>query len=412
MFKLYPRQILNSRGDPTLEVKLAGPDYIVTASVPAGKSKSSKEAKVLVDEGQIYNGLSVAKAVEAVKNEIGPAIENMDLSRPTEIDNKIIELDGTPDKSHLGANTTLAVSIAVYKAASIVRQEPVYKLISRLMGNRDFFIPTPLFNMINGGLHSHKTLEFQEFHLISNSQTLSLAQTLANSWQVWQQLIQELTNLDIPWGYGDEGGAGCYLFSNQDPFDLLSQAVEAAGFKLGQDYFFGLDAAANNFSNQDGYHLKEKGKTVSSQQLLNYYQNLTKQFPLKLIEDPFNENDTKGWQLIKKSNLKSELTIVADDLTSTNSKVLASLPADYFNAVLVKPNQIGTIKESLDFGRLARKKGLTLITSHRSGETNDPFIADLAVGLNSKYVKFGNLRQGERVAKYNRLLEIEKELSH
>ncbi len=411
MFKLYPRQILNSRGEPTLEVKLITDSFLVEASVPGGKSVSTKEAQPLRDKKEAYDGLTVEESIEKINTIIAPAIESMDLSRPLEIDEKMLSLDPTLKKTKLGANSLLAVSLAVYKAASITLRLPLYRLISQLAGTK-INLPTPLINIINGGLHSHQTTEFQEYHLIPNFPNKPFAFLLSQSWLVLQNLIQLVNQEKKQWGYGDEGGISCLFNSNAEPFQLLKKAVQGAGFSLGTDFYFGLDAAANNFYRQGKYSLREKKTTLSSQELLNYYQELITSFPLQVIEDPFAEEDSTGWKLSQKL-LDKKAIIVADDLTSTNPYLFPKIEESAsFDSVLIKPNQIGTIKETLQFAKMAKAKKKNLIVSHRSGETCDPFIADLAVGLGSKFVKFGNIRQGERVVKYNRLLEIASELTN
>ncbi len=409
MFKLYPRQILNSRGEPTLEVKLVTDFFLVEASVPGGKSVSTKEAQPLRDKKEAYDGLTVEKAIKKVNEVIAPAIESMDLSQPLQIDKKILSLDSTPKKTKLGANSTLAISLAVYKAASITLKLPLYRLISQL-AETEINIPTPLINIINGGLHSHQTTEFQEFHLIPNSPKKSFEILLANSWLVLKNLTNLINQDKKQWGYGDEGGISCSFTSNSEPFQLLKKAVQVAGFSLGTDFYFGLDAAANNFYHQGKYSLREKKTPLSSQDLLSYYQKLITSFPLKVIEDPFAEEDSTGWKLSQKI-IDEHTQVIADDLTSTNPYLFPNIEKTAaFDSVLIKPNQIGTIKETFQFAKLAREKKKKLIVSHRSGETCDPFIADLAVGLGAEFVKFGNIRQGERVVKYNRLLEIANEL--
>ncbi|NOY14632.1 MAG: phosphopyruvate hydratase [bacterium] len=409
MFYLKADQILDSRGQPTINLLLYTDHYVVSASVPSGKSKSTKEAVELRDnDSKLFNGLSVNKAINNIQSIIYPAIKDLGLGSPEKIDSRLIELDSTPNKAKLGANATLAVSLAVYKAASLENKIPLYQLIGQLARQTSFKIPQPLINVINGGQHGHKTLSFQEFHLIPHKNQ-PLSQKLNDVFQVFQTLALKINDWDIPWGYGDEGGLVVYLYSNQEALDLLTESITEAGFQPYKDFLIGLDVAANSFYQNQGYMIKEKRNYLTSLQFFQYYQTLLNKYPIKIIEDPFAETDNQGWQLVKKLN--SKVDIIADDLTSTNVSILDSfLPHPPFKGVIVKPNQIGTIKETLDFITKAKQSKLITIVSHRSGETTDSFIADLAVGVGADYVKFGNIRQGERVAKYNRLLHIESEI--
>ncbi len=395
-FTLQPRLILNSKGNFSLEVILFTQHYTVVASVPTGQSTSSAAA----------HNQPPHKSIEIINNTIYPAIKDLNLSNPDQIDQRLLELDSTPNKNQLGANTTLAISIAAFKAASLENQTPLYKLIQSFSNNPNLFIPYLLVNMINGGAHGHNTLSFQEFHIIPTKKQ-PLLETFKQLTQIFHTLCVKINDLDIPWGYGDEGGIIAYLFSNYEALHFLRESITDNNFQIGKDFQLGLDVAANHFFNNSNYYLKERQKPLSSSQLLQYYQTLLSQFSIHLIEDPFAEKDIKGWKLTP----KIPALVVADDLTATNSNLLDQhQPHPPFKAVIVKPNQIGTITQTIQFVKKAKSLNLKIIVSHRSCETNDPFIADFAVGIGADYVKFGNIRQGERVVKYNRLLYIESQL--
>ncbi len=412
-FQLKAQQILNSRGRPTIQVWLYTDDYMVVASVPTGKSTGKHEAKELRDnDPSQYGGFSVHKAVDKINNLINKEIANMSLHRPDEIDKTLLKLDGTPDKSNLGANAILAVSLAVYKAASIESGLPLYRYLHHLIFKKPsdkLKMPTPLFNIINGGAHGHETIDIQEFHLIGQT-SWPLSQKIVSAWQVIDNLRKSLSELNLAWGYGDEGGFLIYLFSNEEAITLILEAIKQAGFRIGEDFSLGLDVAATNFYQSPNYQLKEKAKPVTSKDLLAFYRGLISKYPIKLIEDPFAEIDLKGWHLANK--LTGSTLVVADDLTATHLDLMVKYRQSIdFRGVIVKPNQIGCLSQTLEFISKAYEIGVQPIVSHRSGETCDPFIADLAVAAQVDYVKLGNLRQGERIAKINRLIEIDQELN-
>lgn len=357
------------------------------------------------------------KAVGAVNEKIGPAIVGMDPTKQADIDKKLIELDGSSHKSSLGANAILSVSIACCKAGSIATNTPLYKWINQLAlsigaapNGASFRIPTPIYNMINGGAHGAGNLDFQEFQIIpATSKPYNLA--LRSGVEVYHQLKNSLVKIGAIHSVGDEGGYAPNLFTNADALALNVEAINAAGYQLGQDFFLGLDVAANHFYKDGSYSIKDRSNTLNSGSLISFFEDLTKEYRLVLLEDPLQEDEWSGWSEIM-VKLSEHMMIVGDDLLVTNpERVKKAIEAKACNTILIKPNQIGTLTETMEVIKLARQNNWKIIVSHRSGETNDWFIADFAVGVKSDFVKFGAPARGERVAKYNRLLSIETELA-
>ena len=387
--KIKGRQVFDSRGNPTVEAEIFSEDgYCALAIVPSGASTGTHEAFELRDkENKNYLGKSVFKAVENINGPIAKSLNNIDISDQKKIDKTLIDLDGTEKKKKLGANAILAVSIASCKLAAIVNGKPLYKYLGN---SKDSQLPIPLLNIINGGVHAKNNLDIQEF-MIRPEKSKTFSEAMRKSFLVIQNLKSMVDNTNV----GDEGGFAPNLKSTEEAIELILKAIEKSGFKSGEDVSLCLDVAANE--------LKEN-KTI------DYYSGLIKKYPIRSIEDPFSEDDWESWKNLTES---SKIQIVGDDLFATNIKRLEKgIKEKSANAVLVKLNQIGTVSETLDVINLAHKKNFRTIMSHRSGDSEDTFIADLAVATNSSQIKTGSLARSERVAKYNRLLRIEEQLGN
>ena len=381
------RQVFDSRGNPTVEAEVFLKDgHFASAIVPSGASTGTYEAFELRDKNnKNYLGKSVLKAVENINGPIKKALNNIDINDQKKIDKTLLDLDGTEQKRKLGANAILAVSIASCKLAAIEKNIPLYKYLGN---SRSYQLPIPLLNIINGGVHAKNNLDIQEF-MIRPEKVKSFSEAIRRSFLVIQNLKGMVNNTNV----GDEGGFAPNLTNNEEAIELIIKAIEKSGFKPGEEVSICLDVAANE--------LNEK-KTI------DYYYELTKKYPIKSIEDPFTENDWKSWKEITK---KTNIQIVGDDLFATNiSRLEKGIKEKAANAILIKPNQIGTITETLEVIKFAQKNKFKTIVSHRSGDSEDTFIADLAVGTKSSQIKTGSLSRSERVAKYNRLLRIEEEL--
>lgn len=409
---LFSRQILDSRGLPTVETTLVldSGGYVV-ASVPSGASTGTHEALELRDgDPAAYLGLGVLKAVAIVNSLIGPKISGMDPTKQKDIDKFLIELDGSQNKTKLGANAILSVSVAACKAGALASATPLYRYINKL---EDFppptRLPAPMFNLINGGLHGTGNLDFQEFHLIPATNK-SFPEALKIGVEVYQHLKKILARRGAIHSAGDEGGFTPNLFTNLDAFEVVLEAVKAAGYAPGDDIFLGLDVAANSIYKDGKYSIKDRGSPLSVGEMIDFYRSLLDQYRLTAIEDGLFEDDWNGWTALT-AELGGKTMIIGDDLLVTNKERLKRAIAEKAaNAILIKPNQIGTVTETIETIKCARDSGWQTIISHRSGETNDTFIADFSVGVADLYCKFGAPARGERVAKYNRLLTIAEEL--
>ena len=365
-------------------------------TIPEGASKGEHEA--------LY--LPIEEAVRVVADTLDKALKGMDSQDQRKVDETMLRLDGTENKCVLGGNSLISVSLAVAKAAAVYKKMPLYKHLAFLYGNKDpIKLPTPLFNVINGGKHAHNGLSFQEFMVIP-SRKVDFNQALEMGVDIYHQLKTDLINAGYDVDVGDEGG---FAPNNLNPRIALGLIKKSAGekYKVGEEIFFGLDVAAESFWEGDHYHIKEENQVFNNQELSGYYLDLLKDYELILLEDPFYENDRNGWKIFT-SQYKDKLMVVADDLVVTNPRLLkAAIEEKLATAVIVKPNQVGTLSETLDFIKNARKDGMSIIVSHRSGDTaEDTFIADLCVGVGADFIKSGAPARGERVAKYNRLLEI------
>ena len=385
--KIKGRQVFDSRGNPTVEAEVFLKDgNFASAIVPSGASTGTYEAFELRDKNnKNYLGKSVLKAVENINGPIKKALNNIDINDQKKIDKTLIDLDGTEQKKKIGANAILAVSIASCKLAAIEKNTPLYKYLGN---SKSYQLPIPLLNIINGGVHAKNNLDIQEF-MIRPEKVKSFSEAIRRSFLVIQNLKGMVNNTNV----GDEGGFAPNLANNEEAIELIIKAIEKSGFKPGEEVSICLDVAANE--------LNEK-KTI------DYYYELTKKYPIKSIEDPFTEDDWKSWKKITK---KTNIQIVGDDLFATNiSRLQKGIKEKAANAILIKPNQIGTVTETLEVIKFAQKNKFKTIISHRSGDSEDTFIADLAVGTKSSQIKTGSLSRSERVAKYNRLLRIEEEL--
>ncbi|OGH24024.1 MAG: phosphopyruvate hydratase [Candidatus Levybacteria bacterium RIFCSPHIGHO2_02_FULL_42_12] len=405
------REILNSKGNPAVEATVILSDGTNgSASCPSGTSVGTYEAMDLKDHDEKrYKGGGVLKAVSNVQTIIAPKLIGVDAAEQSLIDKTMIALDATPNKSNLGANAILPLSIAICKAEAKSLKTPLYQYIQRLSSNTSSLkVPAGLFNLINGGKHAGSNIDFQEFLVIpASSKPFSEALRIAVTIQ--KALGEILTNNGLPTLVGDEGGFGPKFAKNTEALDMLKESADRADFRFGLDIFFGLDAASSSFKTGNEYKLSDRNALYSTDDLLSYFEQLNSIYHLLYIEDPFGEDDWKGWTSI--TSLIQNAIIVGDDLTATNPfRLQTSLQKKAITGIIIKPNQIGTVMETIAVVEMARLAGIKIIVSHRSGETNDDFIADLAVGIGADYVKFGAPVRGERVAKYNRLLAIEQEL--
>jgi enolase len=412
--QIFARQILNAKGNPTIETTVILSDGASgTASSPTGTSTGKYEAVEIRDNDQTkFQGMGVLNAIINIEKEIAPNIIGMDANRQQDIDKKIIEIDGTQNKARLGANATLSVSMAVAKAAAKSSVLPLFLYLREYIKkeNMPLKVPIPCFNVINGGKHAEgSTLDFQEFLVIPAS-SKSYGESLNIGLDVYFSLKKLLKENGLSTLVGDEGGFSPKLATNQDGFLLLKQAIDSSNIRLGFDVFLGFDAAANSFFSEEKYHIKDKSIALTSKDLIDYYISLNKDYHFLYLEDGLSEDDWQGWSELC-SNLSEQTLIVGDDLTVTNPyRLQAALQRKAITGIIIKPNQIGTVIEAIAVVEMAKQAGLKIIVSHRSGETNDDFIADFSVAVSADYVKFGAPARGERVAKYNRLSQIENQI--
>jgi len=408
---VYAREILDSRGNPTVEVEVQlESGSWGRAAVPSGASTGKREAVELRDgDKQRYGGKGVRQAVHNVEETIAPEIEGMEASEQAAIDQALLELDGTPNKSALGANAILGVSLAVARSAADDAGLPLYAYLGGV-GSR--LMPVPLINVLNGGAHADNGLDFQEFMLVPAGAD-SLSTAIRMGAEIFQTLKGLLKEKGLATGVGDEGGFAPALQNNTVALDLLVQAVERAGYRPGEDVMLALDPAASEFAETGGrYRLRREGVTLSSEEMVARYEALVDRYPIVSIEDGLGEDDVAGWGAITRT-LGKRIQLVGDDLFVTNPAIIQQgIKNGLANAVLVKLNQVGTLTETLQAIELAKRAGYGTIISHRSGETEDTFVADLAVAVNAGQIKTGSVSRGERTAKYNQLLRIEEELGH
>lgn len=410
--KVFARQILDSRGNPTVEATIVLDNGITaSSSCPSGASVGTYEALELRDKDAYkMHGMGVEKAVKTVIEVIGPKLIDVDVKDQKKIDSIMIETDGTENKEKLGSNSILSVSMAVCKAAAISENLPLYKYIAKLcQNNNPLKIPTPLFNILNGGKHAGGNIDFQEFMVIP-SKDKPYSEQLEIGVSVYFSLKKILEDKHLPTLVGDEGGFAPTLSDNADGLRLIKDAVDSTTLKYGIDVTPGIDAASNTFYKNSAYVLKGKPNPLSVDELIVYYSALNEAYELTYLEDPFSEDDFNAWEKLAKT-LYSQTLIVGDDLVVTNPKRLQmAIDKKAITATIIKLNQIGTVSETIDVVNIARAADIKIIVSHRSGETTDDFVADFAVGVGADMAKFGAPARGERVAKYNRLLKIEEEL--
>jgi len=402
------REILDSRGNPTLEVEVALSDGTKGwAAVPSGASTGKYEAVELRDgDASRFNGLGVLKAVNNVNKVIATAIAGMPATDQSAIDRRLIELDGTANKSRLGANAILGVSLAVAHASAKSAGVPLY----HHLGKADrYTLPVPMMNILNGGKHAASSTDFQEFMVVP-ARAASFHQALQMGTEVYHSLKRVLKDKGLNTNVGDEGGFAPSLPSNREAIEAVLSAIEKAGYKPGRDCFIALDPAASEFYRNGRYVLAREGASLSTSEMVDYYIEWASSYPIISLEDGMAEDDWDGWQLLTQK-LGSKIQLVGDDLYATNvNRLSKGIKLKASNAILIKPNQIGTLTETIACIQMAQQAGWTTIISHRSGETEDTTIADLAVGLNMGQIKAGAPCRSERTAKYNRLLRIEEEL--
>lgn len=403
------REILDSRGNPTVEAEvLLESGYMGSAAVPSGASTGSREALELRDgDPDRYLGKGVLRAVGNVNDEIGPKLIGLEAADQTGVDRFMIELDGTENKSRLGANAVLAVSVAVARAAAAESELPLYRYLG---GVSAFILPVPMMNVLNGGAHADNNLDIQEFMIVPVG-AQSFREALRMGAETFHNLKKVLKSKGLSTSVGDEGGFAPNLRTNQEALDVIMQAIETAGYRPGEDIFLALDAAASEFYKKGVYVLNAEAKPKrSAQEMVEFYSAWAERYPIISFEDGMAEDDWPGWKALNEK-LGAGVQLVGDDIFVTNVKLLSrGITEGVANSVLIKLNQIGTITETMQAINMAHRAGWTTIISHRSGETEDTTIADLAVAVGSGQIKSGSLSRSDRLAKYNQLLRIEEEL--
>ncbi len=400
------REILDSRGNPTVEVDVVLENGVMgRAAVPSGASTGEREALELRDGGDRYNGKGVLKAVANVNGPLRDLVIGMDASNQKELDYAMIKLDGTETKSKYGANAILGISMAAMKASANNENKPLYRYVGD-----GIVLPRPMMNIINGGAHADNKLDFQEFMIIPERD--SIHERVRVGAEVFHTLKKVLNEKGLSTGVGDEGGFAPDLQSNTEGFELIMEAIKRAGYVPGKDVSIAIDVAASEFYKDGKYNLVGEGRSLTTSELINFFEELVNKYPIISIEDPVDENDWEGFAEITK-RLGDRIQLVGDDLFVTNKKCLQKgIDMHAGNAILLKVNQIGTITETLETIELARNNGYATIISHRSGETEDTTIADLAVGLNLGQIKTGSMSRTDRICKYNQLMRIEEEINN
>jgi len=403
------REILDSRGNPTISTKItlqSGAEG--TSSVPSGASTGAHEALELRDGNATrYLGRGVLKAVSNVHELIAPAIVGHDACQQEDIDTRLIELDGTPTKSNLGANAILSVSLAVAQAASREMRKPLYAYLSQ---QDTYLLPTPMVNILNGGSHADNNMDIQEFMVVPAG-AATFADAIRAAAEVFHHLKKNLKTRGLNTAVGDEGGFAPNLGSNEEALELIMESIQSAGYKPGKDIFLALDVAASEFYAEQRYFFKKSdGSKKDTAEMIAFYRHLVESYPIVSIEDGFAEDDWHSWKTMTDS-FGTKIQLVGDDIFVTNrDRLQRGIEEGIGNSILIKLNQIGTLTETIQTVQMAQKNGYTTVISHRSGETEDTFIADLSVALRAAQIKTGSLSRSERVAKYNRLLEIEEDL--
>ena len=402
------RQILDSRGNPTVEVDVfVACGAVGSAAVPSGASTGKREALELRDKrSKSFGGKGVTRAVKNVLTKIAPAVQGMDAADQASLDKSMLELDGTPNKSKLGANAILGVSMAAARAAAAAFGLPLYRYLGGINAR---YLPVPMMNIVNGGAHAANNLDIQEFMILPFG-AKSIFQAVQMGTEIFHHLKNILKAEGHSTGVGDEGGFAPDLESNEAAIQYIMNAIDAAGYKPGVDIGIALDAAASEFYKNGKYILASEKKKLSAAQMIDYYEKLIEDYPILSIEDGLAESDWKGWKVMT-DRLEGSIQIVGDDIFVTNPKIFSKgIEQGIANSILIKLNQIGTVTETLNAIELAKQEGYTTVISHRSGETEDTFISDLVVGVNGGQIKTGSLSRSDRVAKYNQLIRIEEQL--
>jgi len=405
---IHAREILDSRGNPTVEVDVIIKNQIIgRAAVPSGASTGEFEAMELRDnDKKRYLGKGVLTAVNNINGEINRALIDIDVTNQTKLDQTMIELDGTDNKSRLGANAILGVSMAATRAAAKVTNSPLYEYLSV---NKKLLMPVPMMNILNGGSHADNTVDIQEF-MIFPIGAKTFSEALRMGTEIFHQLKLELSLKGLSTAVGDEGGFAPNLFSNEQALQIILTAIKNAGYIAGEEIFIALDVAASELFNNSLYKLESEGKTYSSDEMINYLKNLVNKYPIVSIEDGLDQSDWAGWKKLNRIMGKN-IQIVGDDLTVTNiHRLKRAIDEKSMNSILIKLNQIGTITETIQAVELAKKVGYGVIISHRSGETEDTIIADFSVAMGMGQIKTGSASRSDRVSKYNQLLRIEEKL--
>jgi len=404
---VYAREVLDSRGNPTVEADVVLESGVMgRAIVPSGASTGEREALELRDGGTRYLGKGVTKAVRNIIDIIGPAVAGFDASEQAVIDGMMIALDGTETKKKLGANAILAVSLAVAKAAADEAGLPLYQYLG---GPNAKELPVPMMNVLNGGAHADNNVDFQEFMIIPAG-AKSCADAIRMGAEVFHNLKAVLKKKGYNTAVGDEGGFAPNLRSNEEAVQVILEAVQKAGYKAGRDVLLGLDVASSEFYKNGVYHLEGEGKKFTAEKMVRFYEDWIRQYPIISIEDGMSEKDWKGWKMLT-DRLGAKVQLVGDDIFVTNTKIFRKgIDEGIGNSILIKLNQIGSLTETLDAIEMAKRAGYTAVVSHRSGESEDATIADLAVATNAGQIKTGSLSRTDRIAKYNQLIRIEEEL--
>ncbi len=407
ILEIYAREILDSRGNPTVEAEvILDSGAMGRAAVPSGASTGEHEAVELRDNENRYLGKGVLNAVKNINEIIAPELEGLSAFDQVMIDKTMIDLDGTENKSHLGANAILAVSMACARAAAEELGMPLYRYLG---GTNAKVLPVPMSNILNGGKHADNNVDLQEFMIMPLGAT-SFKQAIRMNAEVFHTLKSYLKEKGHSTAVGDEGGFAPNLKSNEEALEFIVKAIEKAGYRPGKDIYIALDPASSEFYINGKYHLKAENKALTSEQMIDYYENLIKKYPIISLEDGLAEDDWKGWKKLNE-RLGGKIQIVGDDIFVTNvERLKRGIKEKSANSILIKLNQIGTVTETLNTIEMAKTHGFTCVISHRSGETEDTFIADLAVAMNTGQIKTGSLCRSERIAKYNQLIRIEEEL--
>ena len=405
---VYADEVLDSRGNPTVRATVVLSDGTKeSAIVPSGASTGKREALELRDGGDRFGGKGVLKAVQNVNEPLAEAIVGMSPFNQAEIDLTMKEVDGTNNYSNMGANAVLGVSMAVARAAASSLKMPLYRYLG---GANGVVMPVPMFNIINGGEHANNSVDFQEYMIMPIGFD-SFSEGLRAVSEIYQKLKKIIDGMGESTAVGDEGGFAPNLKSNEEPIEVIMNAIKEAGYEPGKQIVLALDVASSELTNDEGkYVLKSEGKELTSSEMVDYYENLLNKYPIVSIEDGLSEDDWDGWKELT-DRLGDRVQLVGDDLFVTNAEILAEgITKGIANSILIKPNQIGSVSETMMTVRLAQRNGYTCVMSHRSGESEDAFIADFAVALNTAQIKTGSTARSDRIAKYNRLLEIQNEL--